>query len=189
MKKTASPAIRVSVIVIIFLAVAVVVFVQISKSKGVSSNSSDKTIILNIESNSMEGKHGFSAGDVISIDKVTEEQAKCLQVGQVITFTVTVQGSDIYMTHRIVGVYLENGVRNYITRGDNETEIDEGYKNYSDVIGVWNNWNTTEADNKEVDGVQPELKTIDELAKAENSSRPLAGKKLPNLGGDFNGID
>lgn len=88
-----------------------------------------------------EGKlEGFAKGDLIKIKLVNEEQAKKLEVGDVITFNtrLTEDGKYVLNTHRIVAINGEEGnAISYVTRGDNNAGNDPSNVKVSDVVGVY----------------------------------------------------
>ena len=88
-----------------------------------------------------EGKlEGFAKGDLIKINLVNEEQAKKLEVGDIITFntTLTQDGKYVLNTHRIVAINGEEGnATSYVTRGDNNLGNDNSPVSISEVVGVY----------------------------------------------------
>ena len=90
-------------------------------------------IPMTVESDSM--KPTFSKGDLIICKQVDDVNA--LSKDDVITFWTIIDGKRVKNTHRIVSVEDENGVKSYITRGDNNS-IDDSVPVYtSDIIGKW----------------------------------------------------
>lgn len=92
-----------------------------------------------------EGKlEGFAKGDLIKINLVNEEQAKQLEVGDIISFETTriIEGKRVLNTHRIVEIKTdsEGNVTQFITKGDNpvsnpDNDIDP--VSISNVVGVY----------------------------------------------------
>lgn len=66
--------------------------------------------------------------DLIVVKEVSEKE---LKENDVITFH---DGDDI-VTHRIVKIELQNGIKHYITKGDNNNTNDSGSRVYSDIEG------------------------------------------------------
>lgn len=183
MKKVANTIINVLLVIVLIFSATITVLVLTSTFNDERIPSLGNKSILTIETDSMEGEYGFGTDDVIVIDRLTEEQAKNLQVGQVITFHTSILEYDVLLTHRIVGVYYHGNVRYYVTRGDNTPSTDTEYASYQNIVGVWNNWNTTEADNKEVLNEEPEPTDIDKLSATwDNAEKPLAGTMVNGIG-------
>ena len=75
-------------------------------------------------------------GDLIVDDSITASQAEHLQVGQIISFR-SAPGSQMILTHRIVGIEHSGGTVSYITKGDANNAVDAAPRPSSDVIGVF----------------------------------------------------
>jgi len=75
-------------------------------------------------------------GDLVVDDHVTATQAAHLHVGQIISVRDT-PGSQIIITHRIVGVEHSGGKVSYVTKGDANNAPDATLRPSSDVIGVF----------------------------------------------------
>lgn len=92
-----------------------------------------------VQSNSMEGEapENFSKGDVIVITRINTNDAKYLQVGQIITFKDLIDGDEVYNTHRIVAINDTSGVITYTTKGDNNPENDKTRRLPADIVGVY----------------------------------------------------
>jgi signal peptidase len=75
-------------------------------------------------------------GDLIFDDPVTATQAEHLKVGQIISFR-SAPGSQMVLTHRIVGIEHLGGTVSYITKGDANGAPDAVPRPASDVIGVF----------------------------------------------------
>lgn len=108
------------------------------------------TAYLAVASDSMDAEkpaeyadklEGFAKGDLIKIKLVNEEQAKKLEVGDIITFQTAqiVDNAYVLNTHRIVGVnYNEAGeVISFYTKGDNNPDNDTGFVLPSEIVGVY----------------------------------------------------
>ena len=184
MKKVANTIVNILLVVVLIFSATITVMVLTSTFNGERIPSIGNKAVLTIETDSMEGPYGFGVNDVVIIDRITEEQAKNLQVGQVITFHTSILEYEVLLTHRIVGVYYHGDMRYYLTRGDNTPSNDSEYVAAKSIVGVWNDWHTTEADNKEVLNAEPKVTNIDELGKLPaDPARPLTGKTIKGLGG------
>ena len=94
-----------------------------------------KSYFLAVKTDSMSGT--FEVGDMIIAKQVTSEQAKTLEVGQVITFRQIIGQVTMINTHRIVEVIAENGVIQYRTQGDHEAIADTRLVGSGNVIATW----------------------------------------------------
>ena len=184
MKKAANTIVNILLVIVLIFSATITVMVLTSTFNEERIPSIGNKAVLTIETDSMEGPFGFGVNDVVIIDRITEEQAQNLQVGQVITFHTSILEYEVLLTHRIVGVYYHGDVRYYITRGDNTPAQDTEYVTSRSIVGVWNDWHTTAADNKEVLNAEPKVTSIDELGKqTQDPARPLTGKTIKGLGG------
>ena len=59
-----------------------------------------------------------------------------MKVGQIISFR-SAPGSQMILTHRIVGIEHSGGTVSYITKGDANNAADSSPRPASDVIGVF----------------------------------------------------
>ncbi len=184
MKKAANTIVNILLVVVLIFSATITVMVLTSTFNEERIPSIGNKAVLTIETDSMEGPYGFSTKDVVIIDRLTHDEAQNLQVGQVITFHTSILEYEVLLTHRIVGVYYHGDVRYYITRGDNTPAQDTEYVTAGEIVGVWNDWHTTAADNKEVLNAEPKVTSIDELGKqTQDPARPLTGKTIKGLGG------
>ena len=94
-----------------------------------------KSYFLAVKTDSMSGT--FEVGDMIIAKQVTSEEAKTLEVGQVITFRQIIGQVTLINTHRIVEVIAENGVIQYRTQGDHEAIADTRLVGSGNVIATW----------------------------------------------------
>ena len=70
--------------------------------------------------------------DVIVDTRVLSEDS--LKVGDVITFySSSIESGDFTVTHQIIEM---DGERRYITKGDNNQNVDAGYITYKDIVGI-----------------------------------------------------
>jgi len=75
-------------------------------------------------------------GDLVIDNPLTKTQVENLHVGQIISFRDS-PGSQIIITHRIVGVERSGGSVSYITKGDANNAADASPRPASDVIGLF----------------------------------------------------
>ena len=69
---------------------------------------------------------------IITYNKINYQD---LKVNDIISFYSFENGSNIIKTHRITNIYLENNVRLYETKGDNNDVSDNVYITDVDIIG------------------------------------------------------
>lgn len=135
MKKIFSKALHILVdiliVIVLIISTAVVVMSVSSKSTGVPSLFGYSP--LSVQSNSMVPT--FQAGDMI-IGKISDENTQ-YNVGDVVTFGVTIQGVNTYNTHRIHEITQINGETCYVTKGDNNVLVDDGYRTRSSIVAVY----------------------------------------------------
>ena len=117
------------VIIIIILAIFVTLFTIITNKDGISNLKGYSP--FSIQSNSMFPT--LKKGDmIITYNKINY---KDLKVNDIISFYSFENGSNIIKTHRITNIYLENNVRLYETKGDNNDVSDNVYITDVDIIG------------------------------------------------------
>ncbi|MGN0973557.1 MAG: signal peptidase I [Bacilli bacterium] len=88
--------------------------------------------IIAVVSNSMVPV--YSRGDAIIFEKLTEEEKEELKEGNIIIF----RKNNTYILHRIESIELTPaGNRKYITKGDNNNGIDDGYITNEDIVGIY----------------------------------------------------
>ena len=133
-----------NVVLWIFLAFAFVtmVFSFIAASNEYSVPMIGNKVILNVKSDSM--KPTFKTGDMLIATKLTNEEKMNLQVGDIITYFVDLDGDGTkeLNTHRISTV---NGDGTYKTKGDNhETNpTEDNYVLYqNEIIAIWHEGDT-----------------------------------------------
>ncbi len=119
-------ATAVCIVVIVFALVVAIFTIAGSTNDNHLTQFGDK-IYLNVASDSMEPT--FYTSDVLIATAFDyQKQLSELKVGQVVTFKTTVRSGgatyEVFNTHRIVHINFENDgttVRNFTTRGDNQT--------------------------------------------------------------------
>ncbi|MDE6292409.1 MAG: signal peptidase I, partial [Bacilli bacterium] len=88
--------------------------------------------IFTIVSPSMEPN--IKVYDVIVEFKVNNESD--LKVGDIITFyTDEIDTGGYTVTHRINSIDVVNGKRRYVTKGDNNQNVDNGFITYGNIVG------------------------------------------------------
>ncbi|MBP0968430.1 MAG: signal peptidase I, partial [Oscillospiraceae bacterium] len=132
MKKVLKVVVNIAAWVIVFLALLVTILVF---SSGNSSGVPNLLgyIPLTVESDSMSPT--FKTGDLIISKQIDDIAA--LNQGDVITFWTIIDGQKVKNTHRIVNVNESDGVRSFVTRGDNNPIDDESQVYAGDIIGKW----------------------------------------------------
>lgn len=114
-----------------FIAIFLMYFIisnQIAKLKGEKPQISLFTIV----SPSMEPK--IMVYDVIVDFRVKDEDS--LNVGDIITFfSDEIDTGGYTVTHRIHDIYIRDNVKYYITKGDNNIDIDEGAITFDNIVG------------------------------------------------------
>lgn len=118
------------ILLIVAMLVTLLVFTS-SKNDGISSIFG--FMPMSVQSDSMSPT--FKQGDMIMVKKIDDVMS--LKEDDVITFYTIVDGARIINTHRIVKIEETDGIRSFITRGDNNP-IDDTLPVYSaDIIGKW----------------------------------------------------
>ena len=139
---------------VLFLLVAITITVLVFTSKATGNPSLFGYSLMSVQTDSMEDT--LMVGDLI-IDRVpTLEQAKNLEVGDVISFQVVNEEGTAYYTntHRIVDVKHDSlGETYYITKGDHVQENDIGQTYANRVLGVWESNTIKGATGKRLGGV------------------------------------
>lgn len=87
---------------------------------------------LTVQTDSMQPT--FSAGDLIIIKKCDPDT---LEVGDIITFHTIIENQYALNTHRIKEITEENGIKNYVTKGDNNALEDTHIITGADVAGKY----------------------------------------------------
>lgn len=87
---------------------------------------------LTVQTDSM--KPAFSSGDLIIIKKCDPDT---LEVGDIITFHTIIENQYALNTHRIKEITEENGIKNYVTKGDNNALEDTHIITGADIAGKY----------------------------------------------------
>lgn len=134
-KKILNVIIDIVVVCIMVVSVLIVILSLTSKSSGVPNLFGYAP--LSVLSDSMEDT--FSKDDLI-ISKVTNETDYQYEVGDVVTFPITVNGQEVLNTHRIVEVVQDQGIRYYKTQGDNKATspiADKKTQTSATIVAKW----------------------------------------------------
>lgn len=116
----------------LFLVACFLLFYIINNQIAYANNEPAFMNIFTIVSPSMEPS--IKVYDVIIEFKVENESD--LNVGDVITFyTEEIDTNGYTVTHRINEIKTINGIRRYITKGDNNQSVDNGFITYGDIVG------------------------------------------------------
>lgn len=87
---------------------------------------------LTVQTDSM--KPAFSSGDLIIIKKCDPDT---LEVGDIVTFHTIIENQYALNTHRIKEITEENGIKNYVTKGDNNVLEDTHIITGADIAGKY----------------------------------------------------
>ena len=79
----------------------------------------------------------FNAGDLIVIQKCDTGR---LQPGDIVTFHTIINQEYTLNTHRIAEVQRENGLRSFVTKGDNNDIADVRMISEGDIVGKYVGW-------------------------------------------------
>ncbi|MGN0550474.1 MAG: signal peptidase I [Acutalibacteraceae bacterium] len=118
LKKILNVLIDILVIVLLAVSIVVTMLALTSKSEGFPNLLGYSPV--SVQSDSMVP--AFDKGDLI-IDKVVTP-GTTFAVGDVITFRTEIDGNVVFNTHRIAEIKTTEGVKMYITRGDNAPDVD-----------------------------------------------------------------
>lgn len=117
---------------VLFLVACFLLFYIINNQIARMKNEPAFINIFTIVSPSMEPN--IKVYDVIIEFKVNDESD--LKVGDIITFyTDEIDTGGYTVTHRINEINVINGKRRYITKGDNNQSVDNGFITYKDIVG------------------------------------------------------
>lgn len=113
-RKILNVIIDILVVMVLIVSVLVVALSLTSRSSGVPNLFGYSP--LSVQSDSMEPT--FYENDLIICSST--DVSDNFQVGDIVTFPITIDGEKVFNTHRIVEVVNENGTVKYRTQGDNE---------------------------------------------------------------------
>lgn len=187
MKKVINTILNIILTLVFIFSAVIMATVVTSRFNAEGIPSIGNKSVMTVRTDSMTGDYGFDTDDVIIIDRVDDEQAKYLQVGQVITFRTNIYEYNVLLTHRIVGAYQKDGIIYYITRGDNAPANDTDAVPSSSIVGVWNSWDSKSSVD-DLPETAPETGTIEDFAVYETSETPLTGKKLSGIGTELKSV-
>ena len=131
-KKTFNIIIDIVVVLILIVSLLVVVLSLTSKSSGVPNIFGIAP--LSVQSDSMEPT--FSENDLL-FSKVTNDPGMEYQVGDVVTFPITIRDKEELNSHRIIEVVEEDGITYYKTKGDNNPDPDSEMVTSLDIVAKW----------------------------------------------------
>ena len=132
MKKVLKAIVNVIAWIIVILALLTTILV-FSSNNGNGVANLLGYIPLTVESDSMSPT--FKQGDLIICKEIDDVQS--LGEGDVITFWTIIDGKKVKNTHRIVTITETDGVRSFVTRGDNNPIDDEVPVYGGDLIAKW----------------------------------------------------
>ena len=118
---------------VVFVICALVTVSSINRKDGVSNVFGYTT--MTVQTDSMQGT--INKGDLIVGKLIGEKDYDKLEVGDIITFYIVIDGERIIDTHRIHEIKEIMGETFYQTKGDNVDAIDDGYRNNSDIIAIY----------------------------------------------------
>lgn len=121
----------VCLVILFFIAIFLVFYIV---SNQIARNNGEKPLIslYTIVSPSMEPN--IMVYDVIVDFRVEKEND--LKIGDVITFySESIDTGGYTVTHRIKEIYEEEGVKYYVTKGDNNQDEDEGVITFDNIMG------------------------------------------------------
>jgi len=119
-------------LVVLFLVASFLIFYITSNIIAKVTNKRPLMSLFTIVSPSMEPY--IMVYDVIVDTRVSNENN--LKVGDVITFySSSIDTGDFTVTHRIHEIIETDGQRKYITKGDNNQNVDAGYITFKDIVG------------------------------------------------------
>lgn len=130
-KKAVKIVLNVVAWIVVVVAVLMTALVFTSQSSDGISNLLG-VMPMTIQSDSMNPT--FHSGDLI-IGRQTD--ADNLQEGDIITFWTIIENKKAVNTHRIIEVKQENGIKTYVTQGDNNTAADALSVYPADVIAKY----------------------------------------------------
>lgn len=134
-KRIFNIVIDIVVIFIMIVSVFVVVLSLTSKSSGIPNVLG--VAPLSVQSNSMEDT--FTTGDLI-LTQVTNDPGETYEVGDIVTFSILIDGESVLNTHRIVEVIDDDSITYYRTQGDNKNtnpEPDKDLQTASTIVAKY----------------------------------------------------
>ncbi|MDO4477663.1 MAG: signal peptidase I [Lachnospiraceae bacterium] len=135
MNKTGKNVLNVVVSVILWIVIlvaALFAFVTLATKDSTRIASIGGFSPLTVQSDSM--KPTFSTGDLLIIKKCNPDT---LAEGDIITFHTIIDNQYALNTHRIKEIKEENGIRNYVTQGDNNAIADMHTITGADIVGKY----------------------------------------------------
>ena len=124
--------------VLLAFALVIMIFTFVSVSNDYGVPMFGNKVFLNVQSDSMSPT--FNKGDMLVGTVLTEEEKQTLQVGDIITFYVDLDGDGAkeLNTHRIVSITADH--ESFYTQGDNK-ETNKTLDDYTisarDIVAIW----------------------------------------------------
>lgn len=130
--KTISSIFSYVALVVLFAIFGFLLFYVLSNLIAKALNKKPIMTLYTIVSPSMEPN--IMVYDVIVDTRIKDEES--LKVGDIITFySSSIDSGDFTVTHRIHQIIETDGERRYITKGDNNQNVDAGYITFKDIVG------------------------------------------------------
>lgn len=129
-------------LIIVVVAIGFSISILLSTGYETTTDFGDASVrLMPVLTGSMEGDNpdSFNAGDLIIVNKATDESIAALEVGDIVTYVGNVGGARGFITHRIVDIEeSDSGVRTFYTKGDAEAEGVEPTAIYAgDIKGIY----------------------------------------------------
>jgi len=129
-------------IVVIFATIITVMVISTTQNESKTPNLFGYAV-MSVQTDSMDVEGGFAVGDMIIVKMLDDEEINNLEVGDVVSFSMPVDGLLIVNTHRIVEKDVRGGIPYFRTKGDKisdghtEAPIDDTESSYDNILGVW----------------------------------------------------
>ena len=125
-------------IVVVFAAIITIMVITSTQNETRTPNLFGYAV-MTVNTDSMESEKGFSAGDMIFVEMLDEEEVEKLEVGDVVSYSMYDQktSTKVVNTHRIVEKNVYGGKAFYRTKGDNEEFVDLDEASHRNIIGKW----------------------------------------------------
>ena len=129
-------------LIIVVVAIGFSISILLSTGYETTTDFGDASVrLMPVLTGSMAGDNpdSFNEGDLIIVNKATDESIAALEVGDIVTYVGNVGGARGFITHRIVDIEENaNGVRTFYTKGDAEAEGIEPTAIYAgDIKGIY----------------------------------------------------
>ena len=129
-------------LIIVVVAIGFSISILLSTGYETTTDFGDASVrLMPVLTDSMTGDNpdSFNPGDLIIVNKATDESIAALEVGDIVTYVGNVGGARGFITHRIVDIEeSDSGVRTFYTKGDAEAESVEPTAIYAgDIKGIY----------------------------------------------------